>query len=94
MNIHRILFWPTAAASYLAVGVAVIHWITDTWSGIATLGMGFAVLVGVPSLVGYSCSVLFRRTAKGLERLEVTLGFALPLVLLALVGFAMLFGRR
>ena len=93
MSLIRIFVWPVAAASYLAVAAAAVHWHTGTWSGAASLGMLFAVFVGAPVLGGYAGSVWWRKRAQGLERVEVALGFAFPFVLLAMAGMVLLFGE-
>jgi hypothetical protein len=93
MSIVRIVVWPIAVASYLAIVGALVHWLSGTWSGAASLGMLFAVFVGAPVLAGYAGSIWWRKRAQGLERLEVAVGFALPVVLLALAGIVLLIGK-
>jgi hypothetical protein len=93
VSIVRIVVWPIAAASYLAAVAALVHWLSGTWSGAASMGMWFAVFVGAPSLVGYAGSIWWRKRAHGLERVEVAVGFAFPVVLLALGGLVLLLGK-
>ena len=92
MSLARVFVWPVAAASYMAVALAAVHWVTGSWSGVASLGLWFAVFVGVPSVVGYAGSIWWRRRAQGIEKVEVAVGLALPVLLLALAGLVLLFG--
>lgn len=93
MNFIRTVIWPIAAASYLAAIAAFVELLSGTLSGAVWLGMLFAVCVGAPSLVGYAGSIWWRKRARGLERIEIVVGFAFPFVVLALAGLALLFGR-
>ena len=94
MILTRLIIWPTAALSYATVFVALVHWLTNTWSGAASLGLGFSVFIGVPGLFGYAGSIWYRNRMHGLERIEAIVGFAFPVFLLALAGLVLAFGRH
>ena len=93
-SLSRVVIWPVIVASYASVFAAAAHWLTDTWSGLASLGIWFAVLVGVPGLIGYAGSLWWRNRIYGIGRVEAYFCFSLPVVLLALAGLVVAAGRR
>ncbi|MCV2360391.1 hypothetical protein LNV08_15550 [Paucibacter sp. TC2R-5] len=90
----RKVVWPVIAASYGALLAALVHWATGTWSGIASLGMLFAVFVGTPSLVAYVGYLWRKNMLRGKAKLEVALCVAFPLLLFALWAAVVLGAKR
>ncbi|MBY0238229.1 MAG: hypothetical protein K2X55_02835 [Burkholderiaceae bacterium] len=89
---NRSVIWPLLALSYGSVFAAMTHWLTDTWSGLATLGMPLTIFIGVPSLGG-NAGYLWRKGLHKIFRWEAALSAALPIVLLTLAGAVIFFGR-
>lgn len=89
---HRVVIWPFIALSYASVFTAIIHWFTDTWSGLATLAALFAVVLGVPTLFG-NAGYLWRKRLHRKFKWETVLCAALPFAVLLLALAVSAFGR-
>jgi hypothetical protein len=87
------MFWPIALASYFSVIAALVHWLTDSWSGAVLLGMAFAIFFGTPMMAGYAGYLWTRNKVVGLGRVEVVLSLALPFVIVVLAGLVIAIGR-
>ena len=93
MLFTRIFMWPILAASYGALLAALLHTAFGNWSGAASLGMLFAVVVGAPSLAGYAGYLWRKNLLVGFVRWEAALSAAFP-VLVLLLGAVAIVGRR
>lgn len=89
---HRVVIWPLIGLSYASVITAIIHWVTDTWSGLATLAALFTVALGVPTLFG-NAGYLWRKGLHRKFRWETALCAALPCAVLLLALAVIAFGR-
>jgi len=85
--------WPILAVSYGALFAALLHTAFGNWSGAASLGMLFAIVVGAPSLAGYAGYLSRRNLLVGFVRWEAALSAAFP-VLLLLLGTVAVLGHR
>ena len=85
--------WPILAASYAALLVALIHTLFGNWSGAASLGVIFAVVIGAPSLAGYAGYLWRKNLLIGFARWEAALSAAFPVLVLLLASVAIV-GRR
>ena len=93
MLIVRIFIWPIAAISYTTIIVSLIHYLTNTWSGAASLGMAFSIFIGAPALFSYAGSIWYRNRMRGVQRIEALVGFIFPVLLVALTSIVIIFGR-
>ena len=89
----RVMVWPVAGLSYASLLVAAAHWLTDTWSGLATLGLFFAVVFGAPALAGYAGYLWRKNLLRGNTRWEALACGAFPLLLLGLGVTVISLGR-
>jgi hypothetical protein len=83
MIFERSIIWPLIAASYAVLGGALFHAVFGGWSGIVTLGLLFAIPIGVPSLVGYAAYLWRKNLLIGFARWEALICVLYPIVLLA-----------
>lgn len=89
---HRVVIWPLIGLSYASVLAATVDWISNTWSGVATLAVLFTVLLGVPTLFG-NAGYLWRKGLHKTFRWETALCAALPCVVLLLALAVIALGR-
>jgi hypothetical protein len=93
MLFTRALMWPILATSYGALLAALLHTLFGSWSGAASLGMIFAVVIGAPSLAGYAGYLWCKNLLVGFVRWEAALSAAFPVMVL-LLATAAIVGRR
>lgn len=93
MLLNRVVVWPVIALSYGSVAMALLHSVGGNWSGAASLGLFFSVLIGVPTLAGYAGHLWRKNLLHGLARYEALVCAAFPVVLLLLVGFVLIANR-
>jgi hypothetical protein len=93
MLFTRIFMWPILVASYGALLAVLLHSAFGNWSGAASLGMLFAVVVGAPILAGYAGYLWRKNLLIGFARWEAALSAAFP-VLVLLLGAVTVAGRR
>ena len=91
--LSRIVVWPVVLASYAALSAALIHWLTDTWSGAASLGIGFAIFLGAPSSAGYAGYLWWKYPMQGFIKLEAAVCAALPVSVVLLWALVTYVGR-
>ena len=82
--LSRAVIWPTILLAYTVLIAAVAHWLTDTWSGAASLGMGVAVIFCVPSMVGFAGYLWQKNLLKGFAKIEAIACAIYPVLLVAL----------
>jgi hypothetical protein len=91
--LSRAVVWPVVFASYAALLGAFAHWLTDTWSGAASLGIGFAIFVGAPASTGYAGHLWWKYPMHGSVKLEAVVCAALPICIVALWASVTYFAR-
>ena len=91
--LSRLIVWPVVIASYAAVLASLAHWMTDTWSGAASFGVGFAVFLGAPSAAGYAGHLWWKYPLRGSIKVEALLCAALPVSIVVLWAAVTLVGR-
>jgi hypothetical protein len=91
--LSRAVVWPVVLASYAALLGAFTHWLTDTWSGAASLGIGFAIFIGAPAAAGYAGHLWWKYPMHGSVKLEAVVCAALPVGIVALWASVTYFGR-
>lgn len=80
-------------ASYGALSAALVHWLTDTWSGAASLGIAFAVFIGAPVAFVYAGYLCWKYPLQSSVRVEVAACAALPVSIMLLWALATHLGR-
>lgn len=93
MTIERLLVWPLLAIGYGSVFAAFAHWLTDTWSGAASLGLLFSLVFVAPSVVGYAGRLWCKNLLQGTRRWEAAVCAAFPVSILLLAGCVAMVGR-
>lgn len=93
MLVTRAFMWPIMLASYGALLAAMLHTMFGSWSGAASFGMLFAIVIGAPTLAGYAGYLWRKNLLVGSVRWEAALSAAFPVLLLLLATFAIV-GRR
>lgn len=92
-QLSRWTLWFLIATSYASLSAAVFHWLTDTWSGAASMAMLFTLLVGIPSMVGSVGYLWRKKLVHGEAKIQVRLALLHPVLLLVLWGAAVHLGR-
>jgi hypothetical protein len=87
------LLWLLIAASYGAVITASIQTLLGNWSGLASLGMAFAIVVGTPTLVGNGVYLWRKNLLHGFVRIEGVLCGMLPIAVVLLLALALKLDR-
>jgi hypothetical protein len=90
---ERVFMWPLIAASYAVLVGLLFHAVFGGWSGAVTLGLLFAIPIGVPSLVGYAAYLWRKNLLIGFARLEAVICVLYPILLLAFGGGIILAAR-
>lgn len=93
LYLSRFVVWPVVLGSYAALSAALLHWLTDTWSGAALLGVGFAIFLGAPSSAGYAVHLWWKYPMQGFIKLEAAVCAALPVSIVLLWGLVAYAGR-
>ncbi len=93
MLLTRAFMWPILAVSYAALLAALLHTLFGNWSGAASLGILFAIVIGAPILAGYAGYLWRKNLLVGFVRWEAALSAAFPLLVLLLAAVAIV-GRR
>jgi hypothetical protein len=89
---HCSILWLILAICYGSLIAAIAHWYSDTWSGAATLGIGFSVIIGAPGSLGNAGYLWRKNMLVGLFRWEALPSAAFPALLLLSAGAFVLFG--
>jgi hypothetical protein len=92
-HLSRVIIWPVILLAYAVLLAAVAHWLTDTWSGAASLGMGAAVIFCVPSMVGYAGYLWRKNMIAGVAKIETIVCVMYPVLLFALWALVTMVGR-
>ena len=93
MLFTRAFMWPILVVSYAALFAGLLHTAFGNWSGAASLGMLFAIVIGAPSLAGYAGYLWRKNLLVGFVRWEAGLSAVFP-VLVLLLGAVAIIGRR
>lgn len=93
MAIERLFVWPLLAVGYGSLFAALFHWLTDSWSGAASLGMLFSIAIVAPSVVGYAGYLWRKDLLQGTRRWEAAVCAAFPVATLLLGGCVVWIGR-
>ena len=93
MFLTRIFMWPILAASYGSLLVAILHSVFGNWSGAASLGMLFSIVIGAPTLAGYAGYLWRKGLLIGLVLWEAAVSAAFPVLVLLLGTIAVAVSR-
>ena len=91
--LSRVVIWPVILLAYAVLVVAAAHWLTDTWSGLASIGMGTAVIFCMPSMVGYAGYLWRKNMIVGFAKFEAIACAMYPVLVVALWALVTNVGR-
>ncbi|MEO5595750.1 MAG: hypothetical protein ABIQ97_01180, partial [Lysobacteraceae bacterium] len=81
--VERIFLWPILLAFYVELGLLVHSSVTKRASGFVSVGFLLALMIGVPTLVGYAGYFWRKNLLHGIARWEALACVAFPILLIA-----------
>jgi len=93
MFIERLFVWPVIFVSYCVLATTVLHVISGEWLGVTSVGLLFAIPVGVPVLFGYAGSLWRKDLLVGAVRWEALICAIYPILLLMVAGAFIVTGQ-